>query len=224
MCSQLCKPHESNKMLWKIKQNLHNKKIIEDLKSQSENNKETITQKFYLKILMKVLIFGGSGRLGSAINKYCEKSIQSIKVGNNNKGDIKINFEKSNIEKLILNQKPTIIINCIALTDVDKCNYDVQKAYSANVQTIGDITRSIKKLILIVSWAHISTDQVYNSLEKKERNFEPDINLNNIYSITKYMGELEARKYKKSLVVRTNFFGNSYLKNKPTYSDYIKTT
>ena len=36
------------------------------------------------------------------------------------------------------------------------------------------------------------------------------------------MGELEARKYKKSLVVRTNFFGNSYLKNKPTYSDYIK--
>ena len=47
MCSQLCKPHESNKMLWKIKQNLHNK-IIEDLKSQSENNKETITHKNFI--------------------------------------------------------------------------------------------------------------------------------------------------------------------------------
>jgi GTP 3',8-cyclase len=48
MCSQLCKPHESNKMLWKIKQNLHNKKIIEELKSQSENNKETITHKNFI--------------------------------------------------------------------------------------------------------------------------------------------------------------------------------
>ena len=48
MCSQLCKPHESNKMLWKIKQNLHNKKIIEDLKSQSENIKETITHKNFI--------------------------------------------------------------------------------------------------------------------------------------------------------------------------------
>jgi len=172
---------------------------------------------------MKVLIFGGSGRLGFAINKYCEKkSIQSIKVGNKNKGDIKINFGINNIEKLILNQKPTIIINCIALTDVDKCNYDVQKAYTANVQTIGDITRSIKKTNINCKLVHVSTDQVYNSLEKKEENFEPNINLNNIYSITKYMGELEARKYKKSLVIRTNFFGNSYLKNKPTYSDYIK--
>ena len=48
MCSQLCKPHESNKMLWKIKQNLHNKKIIEDFKSQSENIKETITHKNFI--------------------------------------------------------------------------------------------------------------------------------------------------------------------------------
>ncbi len=48
MCSQLCKPHESNKMLWKIKQNLHNKKIIEELKSQSENNKETIIHKNFI--------------------------------------------------------------------------------------------------------------------------------------------------------------------------------
>ena len=120
---------------------------------------------------MKVLIFGGSGRLGTAIDKYCKnKSIKSIKVGNKNKGDIKINFEKSNIEKLILNQKPTIIINCIALTDVDKCNYDVQKAYSANVQTIGDITRSIKKININCKLVHISTDQVYNHL-KKERKF-----------------------------------------------------
>ncbi len=172
---------------------------------------------------MKVLIFGGSGRLGTTIDKYCKKkSIKSIKVGNKNICDIKINFEKNNIEKLILNQKPTIIINCIALTDVDKCNYDIQKAYSANVKTIGDITRSIKKNNFNCKLVHISTDQVYNSLETKRGNFESDINLNNIYSITKYMGELEARKYRKSLIIRTNFFGNSYLRNKPTYSDYIK--
>ena len=34
-CSQLCKPHESNKILWSIKENLDNKKYIEGLHKKS---------------------------------------------------------------------------------------------------------------------------------------------------------------------------------------------
>ena len=41
-CSQLCKPHESNKLVWKIKENLNNKKFIEDLKKKSKEIKKTI--------------------------------------------------------------------------------------------------------------------------------------------------------------------------------------
>jgi len=41
-CSQLCKPHESNKMIWRIKENLNNKNFIKDLKSKSKILKKSI--------------------------------------------------------------------------------------------------------------------------------------------------------------------------------------
>ncbi len=41
-CSQLCKPHESNKMVWQIKENLHNKKYMQDLKNKAKVLKKSI--------------------------------------------------------------------------------------------------------------------------------------------------------------------------------------
>jgi len=41
-CSQLCKPHESNKILWSIKNNLKNKIFINDLKKKSKKLKKTL--------------------------------------------------------------------------------------------------------------------------------------------------------------------------------------
>ena len=41
-CSQLCKPHESNKLVWKIKENLKDKNFIKDLKKKSKKIKKTI--------------------------------------------------------------------------------------------------------------------------------------------------------------------------------------
>ena len=41
-CSQLCKPHESNKMVWQIKENINNKKYIRDLKNKAEVLKKSI--------------------------------------------------------------------------------------------------------------------------------------------------------------------------------------
>ena len=41
-CSQLCKPHESNKMVWQIKENINNKKYIKDLKNKAEVLKKSI--------------------------------------------------------------------------------------------------------------------------------------------------------------------------------------
>ena len=41
-CSQLCKPHESNKMVWQIKENLKNKQYIKDLKQKAKVIKKSI--------------------------------------------------------------------------------------------------------------------------------------------------------------------------------------
>ena len=41
-CSQLCKPHESNKILWTIKNNLKNKGFNDEMKRKSEQLKDKI--------------------------------------------------------------------------------------------------------------------------------------------------------------------------------------
>ena len=50
MCSQLCKPHESNKILWQIKNNLDNddKETISNLKKQSIEIKDKLIHKNFI--------------------------------------------------------------------------------------------------------------------------------------------------------------------------------
>ena len=70
MCSQLCKPHESNKIIWEIKKNLHRSDIIKKSKRKNyKNSRQSITQEFYLT-LMRVVIFGSTGLLGQSIKSY----------------------------------------------------------------------------------------------------------------------------------------------------------
>ena len=48
---------------------------------------------------------------------------------------------------------------------------------------------SLKKLKQKIHLIHISTDQIYNSPNILKSNPESSKNLNNVYSITKYIGE-----------------------------------
>ena len=47
-CTQLCKPHESNKMLWSIKNNLGNKVAIKDLKKKSKEIGNSLLHKNFI--------------------------------------------------------------------------------------------------------------------------------------------------------------------------------
>ena len=47
-CTQLCKPHESNKMLWSIKKNLNHKEAINDLKKKSKEIGKSLIHKNFI--------------------------------------------------------------------------------------------------------------------------------------------------------------------------------
>ena len=47
-CTQLCKPHESNKMMWSIKNSLSNDEVINDLKKKSKEIGDTIIHKNFI--------------------------------------------------------------------------------------------------------------------------------------------------------------------------------
>ena len=169
-----------------------------------------------------ILIFGVTGLLGSQLNLYFKKKYKIFGIGKN-KNDCDYNFDVNNrkkTENILKKIKPDIVINCIAYTDVDKCNSELGTAFKKNVLSVFNLFESIKKINHNIHLIHISTDQVYNDLNKK--NIETNINILNNYGLTKYMGEKQIKNYKKFTILRTNFFCKSIAGKKLSYTDWIQ--
>ena len=164
---------------------------------------------------MKILIFGSSGILGNYLCNNLKKYHQIFNNGiNKRKYDLN-NLNK--LKKIILKVKPDIIINCIALTNIDFCKKMKKKAYRINYLILKNTINIIKEEKLKTKIIQISTDQFYN--KKKIFNKENINNIPNYYCKTKYLAEKICVK-NKFIVLRTNFFGKSNSKNQ-SFSDWI---
>jgi dTDP-4-dehydrorhamnose reductase len=172
---------------------------------------------------VRILILGATGLLGSFLNHYFSKrNYKVFPTGFKKKSKYYLNLlNQKSILKFFKYTKPGIIINCAAQTNVEKCINDFYFGYKGNTLIVKNIVLAIQKLKYKPHFIHFSTDQIYNNKNKKKHSSEHQVSLTNNYSITKYLGELEARKIAKSTIIRTNFFGKSFLKKRKTFSGYI---
>ena len=110
--------------------------------------------------------------------------------------------------------KPDIIINCIAITNVDYCEINQLEAKIINEELVKNICELKNRSSWII---HFSTDHVYNH---DKLNTEDKVNLTNYYSTTKYNSEKYVLE-SNGLVLRTNFFGKSLNSKKITFNDWL---
>ena len=169
---------------------------------------------------MKAVIFGGTGLLGSSITQHLISNKFTCLITSKSKNsNLKTNhLSKEIIYKFLKKNKPNVVINCVAGMDVDLCNKDFIYAYNSNVLTVKNIASSLNELKIKCLFVHISTDQVYDS---KKASSEKNTNPSNNYGYTKFLSEKEAVKFKKTLILRTNFYGKSKSINRKSFSDYI---
>lgn len=161
---------------------------------------------------MKIAIIGGTGLLGSNLVKTFNNfdvrafSRNSSKNIENSKNSI-IDFTNLNNEliKYFDKWKPDVIVNSIALVNILKCEDDYSEALLSNfiiAKELAFIAKKYKSYFI-----HISTDHYYNDLNKKHKENQDILLLNN-YAKTKYEAEVEVSKiYSDSLIVRTNIIG-----------------
>ena len=156
---------------------------------------------------MKILLLGSSGLLGSTLIYNLKKNnFETIAHSASSPADVSFNIKDFDQVRFYINKiKPNIIINLIALTDVDFCEKNKHDAFLINSESVRTITRCCEDL-KDPYFIHISTDHVYNHPGLSKEN---NINIINHYAKTKFEGEKHALNT-KSICLRTNFFGRSY--------------
>ncbi len=153
---------------------------------------------------MKLWVVGASGLLGSALLELCRT--RGVDAASSVRGDVDL-FCLEEIEQFVQSHQITHIVNCVAYTNVDLAEEEVELAYQVNAK----IPENLGKIAALLSLKliHISTDFVFSG-EKNEPYREEDLcaPLGN-YGKSKLEGErLLVSTFPSACIVRTsNLFG-----------------
>ena len=168
---------------------------------------------------MRVLVTGKNGQLGQSIKKIVdEKKITNLSNYNFTFiGREELNLEYiESIKSYFDVNEFNIIINCAAYTKVDKAEENQKQANLINHTAVKELAKIAKtKNIKLI---HISTDFVFNGLNKKPYTENDVTSPLNIYGETKLAGEKALMSISKSdsLIIRTGWlyseFGNNFVK------------
>lgn len=153
----------------------------------------------------KILLTGGSGRLGFNIRKLikCDASDESIFINPSNLTPAEIELDIRDYKKclrVIKKYKPDIIIHCAAWTDVLGAEKNKKECWDTNVIGTQNMVRAARGRRFI----YISTEYVFDG-ERGNYKETDTPNPVNFYSLTKLVGEFIVSQYKNTLIIRTSF-------------------
>ena len=145
-----------------------------------------------------ILVTGSSGQLGKTFltiykDLYQIYSFPRSSLDISNKDEV----------KKILDLNPDIIVNCAAMTDVDSCEINEQKAFEINAHSILNFSKYRGHFF------QISTDYIFDGRNGPYYENDP-VNPLNIYGESKLKGENIVKDiFKRYTILRSNIiFGN----------------
>lgn len=173
---------------------------------------------------MNILITGSNGQLGNEIIDILNSKNSDIGKINSAYNDCNIiavdvdtlditDFEAVN--GFILKNKPDLLINCAAMTNVDACETNLETAMKVNA--IGPRNLAVASRDIGCKLVHVSTDYVFKG-EDSIPYCEWDIcNPQSVYGKSKLLGENYVLKHNlKSFIVRTSWLyglkGNNFVR------------
>ena len=174
----------------------------------------------YSSLSRRVLILGSSGRLGSCLieSESLRNDFELIPHSRNARGLASADTtDRVKTFDMLQALKPSVIINTVALAEIEACEKDPNRAYRTNVLTVQNVVNWISESNFACHLIHISTDHLYDG---DGTNKEEQIKLTNLYAFSKFASELVARQV-PSTVLRTNFVGKSSSNFRQTFSDWF---
>ena len=110
--------------------------------------------------------------------------------------------DQQEVKKLIHDLRPTWIVHCAALTNVDLCEEQPETATLVNTTASRNLAREAS--MVDAGFVYISTDSVFDG-EKGQYSEDDHPNPLNVYGRSKLAGEMAViEELEESLVIRTN--------------------
>ena len=173
---------------------------------------------------MKIMITGCNGQLGNelqSILKSGKSEIGAVPAAILGAQILPVDVDTLDISNMVAvskyvnANKPDVIINCAAMTNVDGCESDYQTAFKVNALGVKNLAVCAEnvgaKLI------HVSTDYVFAGDATKPYCEWDNVNPQSVYGASKALGEKYALSFcKRSFVVRTSwlygYIGKNFVK------------
>ena len=147
---------------------------------------------------MKILVIGGTGRLGRVLNVILQKEKYTIiPLGSN-----ELDLTGKNVVDKIIRYTPDYIIHTAALSSVDECERHPNLAY--NINTYGTERVANAALKLKVPLLYISTDYVFDG-KNPPYSEDDEPNPVNVYGKSKLQGEDFVKRLSSSIIVRVSW-------------------
>ena len=170
------------------------------------------------KNTFKYLIIGSNGLLGSTIKKILPKN-DTFSIARNN-SNYNLDLKKlDKIEKIFEKLSFKYVINCAAITNLNKCEKNKKNAWTINTLLPEKLSKISQKKNF--RYIHISTDHMFSSKKIKYFKENSKYKMLNYYSKTKIAAEKKIINNKKNLIIRTNFTGFKKENLKSTFIGWV---
>lgn len=134
---------------------------------------------------MRILLFGSTGMLGTAIALICkEKKIDIIGLSHNDVEVTDPSAVKSAIEKYL----PDVVINSVAIVGVNPCESDPVQAFNINTIAVSYLAKLCESKEVV--FVQTSTHAVFDGTKDGYYTEYDQPNPISIYSASKYMSEV----------------------------------
>jgi len=155
---------------------------------------------------MRVFLTGVSGILGTDINKLFTVADHEVKGFTST--DIELD-NLTDVKAKVRSFRPDLIIHCAAMTNVDLCEDEKQKAYAVNVT--GTQNLAVVSGEIGIKMVYISSCGVYGNGKSTPYNELDDTNPSTYHHYTKLLGEIKVKEHNNQfLIIRPGWlFGGS---------------
>ena len=153
-----------------------------------------------------LLIIGSTGTLGQALRRTAAARKLKVQGAARKGAEITLDIRDAGaISALFRTERPKLVVNCAAVTDLDLCERQPETAYLVNARAAGLITANSRQIG--ARCAHVSTDHFFTGDGARLHDEAAPVCLINEYARSKYAGEALALAVPGTLVVRTNLTG-----------------